>query len=340
MWESIPLITEQGDKVIAQAPLIISASRRTDIPAWYADWFFHRLRVGYSVVRNPFTGAHSYISYAKTRCIVFWSKNPQPLLAHLPYLRERNIVCYIQYTLNDYVHEGLEPAVPPLQERLATLQQLAKILGKERVIWRFDPLILQEGQSLEDLLAKIASLGRQVQGYTEKLVISFVDIAAYRKVQQNLQGYACRELSDATMRSFARELAALNTREQWGYALAACGERIDLTEYGIARNACVDADLLVRLCPHDTTLLQFLGRKPTKQLTLLEMPCPREYGKTRKDTGQRQFCGCAPSMDIGQYDTCLHQCAYCYATSSTATAHAQYARHRANPWGALLTGEL
>ena len=92
-WKKIQIKRENGDTVDAQVPIIVSASRSTDIPAFYADWFFHRLKVGYSAWTNPFNGVKSYVSYKDTRFIVFWSKNPRPLLQHLDYLKERNIGC-------------------------------------------------------------------------------------------------------------------------------------------------------------------------------------------------------------------------------------------------------
>ena len=144
----------------AQAPVIVSASRSTDIPAFYADWFFHRLKeAGYSAWTNPFNGVKSFVSYDKCRFILFWSKNPQKLLPHLDELKEKNIGCYIQYTLNDYVEEGLEKGVPSLEGRIDTFKQLVDKLGKGRVIWRFDPLILTDKISLEDLLRKVENIG-------------------------------------------------------------------------------------------------------------------------------------------------------------------------------------
>lgn len=136
----IYITTENGETVQAFAPMIVSASRSTDIPAFYADWFFNRLKKGYSVWTNPFNGVPSYVSYNKTRFIVFWSKNPRPLLQHLDYLEERNIGCNIQYTLNDYESEGLEKGVPPLAQRIDTFKKLVDKLGVGRVVWRFDPM--------------------------------------------------------------------------------------------------------------------------------------------------------------------------------------------------------
>ena len=107
-WQKTQIQRDNGEMVDAQAPVIISASRSTDIPAFYADWFFHRLKAGSSAWNNPFNGVKCFVSYENCRFIVFWSKNPEPLLKHLGYLEERHINCYIQYTLNDYVEEGLE----------------------------------------------------------------------------------------------------------------------------------------------------------------------------------------------------------------------------------------
>ncbi len=116
-WKKVKIQRDNGVMVEAQAPVIVSASRSTDIPAFYADWFFHRLKVGYSAWTNPFNGVKSYVAYKDTRFIVFWSKNPEQLIAHLDELKQRNIGCYIQYTLNDYVKEGLEKGVPSLEKR-------------------------------------------------------------------------------------------------------------------------------------------------------------------------------------------------------------------------------
>ena len=116
--QTISIRNDNGTEVLAQAPLIISASRATDIPAFYADWFFRRLDEGYIRWRNPFSGQDSYVSFKNSRFIVFWSKNPKLLLPYLSVLKERGIGCYIQFTLNDYEAEGLEPNIPPLEQRI------------------------------------------------------------------------------------------------------------------------------------------------------------------------------------------------------------------------------
>ena len=167
-WKKDKIQRDNGEWVEAQVPIIVSASRSTDIPAFYADWFFHRLKVGYSAWTNPFNGVQSYVSYQNTRFIVFWSKNPAPLIPHLDYLKERNIDCYIQFSLNDYEKEQLERGVPPLHFRIDTFKRLVDKLRKGRVIWRFDPLLLTADITTDDLLHKLENIGDQLYGYTEK----------------------------------------------------------------------------------------------------------------------------------------------------------------------------
>ena len=303
----------------AQAPVIISASRSTDIPAFYADWFFHRLKVGYSAWINPFNGVKSFVSYEKCRFIVFWSKNPEPLLDHLDELEKKGIGCYIQYTLNDYEAEGLEKGVPPIKERIDTFKRLVDKLSKGRIIWRFDPLILTDQINIDNLLKKVEYIGDQLLGYTEKLVFSYADIATYKKVKANLEKSYMnyQEWTEPQMEEFARRLAELN--QKWHYQLATCGEKIDLGPYGIQHNRCVDDDLMIRFAHHDKALMDFLDEKIKK--------------KDKRDKGQRQFCGCSVSKDIGEYNTCPHLCEYCYANASKELVMRNWTKHKNNMRG-------
>lgn len=312
------LNNDNGQEVLAQAPLIISASRATDIPAFYADWFFRRLALGYVRWRNPFSGHDSYVSFSGTRFIVFWSKNPAPLLPHLSKLKERGIKCYIQYTLNDYEAEGLEPNVPPLEQRIDTFRGLVDILGIGGVVWRFDPLILTDRINSDTLLEKIAHIADALHGYTERLVFSFADIEPYKKVSRNLQANRVnyREWNEILMREFASRLSTIN-RSNWTFRLATCAEAIDLSEYGIEHNRCIDPELISRLAPEDAILQNFLYN-------------------AKRDKGQRQACGCILSKDIGAYNTCPHGCLYCYANTSSSSALANYKKSLANPHSDLI----
>ena len=351
-WTKIQIKRENGETTEAQAPIIISASRSTDIPAFYADWFFHRLKVGYSAWTNPFNGTKSYVSYKNTRFIVFWSKNPKPLLGYLDELKDRNIGCYIQYTLNDYDKEGLEKGVPPLEERIDTFKRLVDQLGKGRVIWRFDPMILTDQIGLDDLLRKVENIGDRLQGHTEKLVFSYADIATYKKVKANLEKSSVnyQEWTEPQMEEFARRLSELNRK--WHYQLATCGEKIDIGQYGIQHNRCVDDDLMIRFAHHDKALMDFLGVEirtvecslfgtepiPANAITLNETQYAVKK-KDNRDKGQRQFCGCILSKDIGEYNTCPHLCEYCYANASKEVAVRNYNQPKLNCLGEMITGK-
>ncbi len=335
-WKTDEIQRENGEWVDAQFPIIVSASRSTDIPAFYADWFFHRLKMGYSAWTNPFNGVTSYVSYEKTRFIVFWSKNPEPLIKHLDYLKDKGINCYIQFSLNDYENEGLEKGVPKLEKRIETFKKLVEKLGKGRVIWRFDPLILTDTISPATLLQKIENIGNQLQGYTEKLVFSFADIVAYKKVKSNLEKNQIHytEWTENQMNEFAKNLSELNRK--WNFQLATCGEKINLAQYGIAHNKCVDDELMIRFAKNDSVLMDFLGVEVTNSLFEGEQIIRK---KDNKDKGQRAFCGCVVSKDIGEYNTCPHLCEYCYANASKELAVKNYKVHLQNPEGETITGK-
>lgn len=340
--KSKPIIKrDNGEMVEAQAPIIVSASRSTDIPAFYAEWFLNRLKAGYSAWTNPFNGVRSYVSYANTRLVVFWSKNPKPLLESggcLDYLAENGINSYIQYTLNDYDKEKLERGVPPLQERIDTFRQLVDRLGFGRVIWRFDPMILTDAIGVDELLAKVENIADQLKGYTEKLVFSYADISTYRKVQSNLEKNSIkyREFETEDMLYIAENLARLNKR--WGFTLATCGEKIDIDQFGITHNKCVDDDLMIKYFSADEKLMNHIGVKVVGCDDLFYPPGTIIREGNKKDKGQRAFCGCIESKDIGEYNTCPHLCEYCYANTSKETAVRNWQQHKLNPNAETIIG--
>jgi hypothetical protein len=298
-------------------PVIVSASRATDIPAWFGDWFADRLREGGTTWRNPFSGRQSYISFSKTRAMVFWTKNPGPFFPHLGTVDAAGIGYYFQFTLNDYEQEGLEPNLPPLPERIRTFSLLSDMIGKERVIWRSDPLLLSDTLTVEVLLDRIKAVGTQIHPYTRKLVISFADIARYPWVKRRLGETSgnFREFLPDEIVTFSRGLAGLN--REWGLSLATCAEElppgIDLSRFGIVPNRCIDPVLLQALYPHDTALAAFLSRD--------HGPADRS---PLKDRGQRKQCGCIVAKDIGMYSTCMHLCRYCYANRGDEEVKRRY----------------
>ena len=354
-WEKIDVKVISGQQVQAQAPVIISASRSTDIPAFYADWFIDRLMKGYLFWKNPFNGVPLTVSFAKARAFIFWTKNPTPMMKHLDFLDENYPRYYFQFSLNDYDQENYEAKVPKLEKRIEMFKKLSNRIGKKRIIWRFDPLILTEEIDIDELLKRIENIGNQLKDYTEKFVFSFADISTYTKVERNLKkdNVAYIEFTVETMQELAKGISELNKKNNWRFKIGTCAEQISLESLGIEHNKCIDDDLLAELFPEDKALMDFLGfeqiqeAEPVEQMDMFgEIDSLQLIGgikrkiKVRKlkDKGQREDCGCIYSKDIGQYNTCPHECNYCYANSSKEIAKKNYKTHKQNPWGDTITG--
>lgn len=328
-WEKVPLtVTDPADPLKTRtmeaiAPVIVSASRSTDIPAFYGDWFVARLAAGYAKWKSPFGGAPLFVSFEKTRVFVFWSKNPAPFFPVLDMLDRRGYGYYFLFTLNDYDAERLEPGVPPLGERIDTFIRLSRRIGKGRVVWRYDPLILCDGITVDDLLEKIRHIGDRVSPFTNRMVFSFVDIGKYAKVRRNLQAggvSGAREFTDEDVMEFCTGLESLN--RQWGLAITACAEGRNLSRFSIGRGQCISYDLLAQEFCHDRELMDFMH--PSDQRTFGGTPVVADPSPRLKDPGQRNTCRCIVSKDIGQYSTCMHLCAYCYANTSPESVRRNY----------------
>jgi DNA repair photolyase len=328
-WKKETITLQDDSRVEAQTPIIISASRATDIPAFYGEWFIKRWEDGYLKWTNPFNGQPLYVSFKNARCVVFWSKNPRAMMKHLDWLDAHVPNYYFQFSLNDYDKEGYEAKVPPLQSRLKTFKELSQRLGKKRVVWRFDPLILTQELDIDELLRRVKNIGDELHAYTAKLVFSFVDISIYKKVQSNLnkEHVPYIEWTQPLMDTFAKRLSELN--KEWGLELATCTEKIDLDAYGISHNKCIDDDLMVDLFSHDKELMEFLGI----EIEPADLFSDGKVVKTKKlkDKGQRADCGCIMSKDIGAYNTCPHECNYCYANTSKELAKQNYQKHKEYP---------
>ena len=337
-WDKAEIVNEQGEKVFAQTPVIVSASRSTDIPTFYADWFVERWKAGYVKWKNPFNGTPLYVSFKETRAVVFWTKNPKPMFKHLDFLDEQVKNYFFQFTLNDYDREGYEGKVPRVESRINTFKELSNRIGKDRVVWRFDPLMLTKEIDVNELLRRLENIGDQLHTYTSKLVFSFADISIYKKVECNLrkENIEYIEFAPDTMIEFAQGLIKLNAK--WNLELATCAEKFDLNKYGIMHNKCVDDDVMIKLFHHDTKLMKFLGVEFVEP-TLFEPTEGIEKTKKMKDKGQREACGCIMSKDIGEYNTCPHECVYCYANTSKEVAIQNYKSHTAKPTAETITGK-
>lgn len=324
------IVTDDGQVVESISPVIISASRSTDIPAFYAKWFFNRLEKGYCVWYNPFNRRQKmYISFKQCKVVVFWTKNPKPIIPYLSELDKRGIHYYFQVTLNDYEREGFEPNVPLLAERIETFKQLSKLIGREKVIWRFDPLIITSELTSRKLLNRIYHIGNEIKGYTDKLVFSFIDIKDYRKVQNNLvkeTSYFNKDNIDISEFSEEQKLEMIDgliklknywKEEGWKLEMATCAEDINLEAYGIEHNRCIDSELMKRIFKNDEELVYYLHTLKWPERDMFgQIPSLPSREKKVKDSGQRKVCGCMVSKDIGMYNTCQHFCVYCYANTS------------------------
>ena len=286
-------------------PVIISASRATDIPAYYGEWFVNRLRAGYCHWVNPFNREINQVSFARTRAIVFWTKNAIPFSGRLPEIDASGKGYYFTYSLNDYDAEKWEPNIPPLSARIENFLSLSEKIGTDRVIWRFDPLMLADNLDADALLERIERIGARIFRHTRKLIVSFVDIAAYKKVQRNLKlsEPGIRECSDTEITKLITGIGRM--ANNWCIKAATCSESGDYTRLGVEPAACVDGVLLRKLFPRDSELLEYLSPPRAKNLFTGEY---HDVNQVMKDRGQRGNCGCVVSKDIGYYDSCPAGC--------------------------------
>ncbi|MCK9583364.1 MAG: DUF1848 domain-containing protein [Candidatus Cloacimonetes bacterium] len=264
--------------------MIISASRRTDIPAFFSEWFYNRIRDGIIKTRNPYNyhQVNQVNLYPdEIDCIVFWTKNAKPMLDKLDLLREYNY--YFQYSITPYP-AAYEPNLTDLSRKVETFIQLSEKIGKDRVIWRYDPILISDDIDLSFHLKMFDKLSQSLSKHTFRCIISFIDL--YNTTKANTKGLNIREMDDNQNRLIAQELVPI--ANHYGLELHTCAERIDLEDIGISHGKCIDDELISRLI-----------RKP------LNIP---------KDPNQREECGCIKSFDIGAYNTCQNGCKYCYAT--------------------------
>jgi Domain of unknown function (DUF1848) len=287
--------------------MILSASRRTDIPAFYGHWFINRIRAGYVKVANPFNPnqvATVSLKPEDVDAFVFWSKNPEPFFAHLDELDNLGFRYYFQFTLNDY-GPGLERRVPPIWDRIDTFCRLAERLGPKRVIWRYDPIILSNQTPVSFHQEKFGALVESLSGATERCMTSF--LTRYRKTERRLGKIPKLELipeSESSPEAFELISWMNEKAREAGITLFSCAQPVDYTSAGAPPGACVDG-ILIR--------------------ELWDLPV-----KMTKDTGQRTNCRCVPSKDIGSVDTCMHGCAYCYSTISDKVAAKRHQAHDPN----------
>jgi DNA repair photolyase len=288
--------------------LILSASRRTDIPAFYSDWFYNRIKAGFVCVRNPMNAKQiSKIPVNKevTDCIVFWTKNPEKMLPRLHELNEFNF--YFQFTLTPY-NQTIEPFISDKTKIINTFKKLSNKIGSQRIIWRYDPILLSQNTDIEYHIKEFEHLAAQLKGYTQTCTISFIDM--YPKIADNMMRVNARKLSNYEIEQLAGSLAEIARSNH--IQIKTCAEQAHLEQFGITHGKCIDNELIESI----------VGAKI----------------KIEKDKNQRTLCQCVQSIDIGEYSTCPHACIYCYANSGQKQVHNKLKLH--NPNSPLLIGEI
>lgn len=267
--------------------MILSVSRRTDIPNYYFEWFCNRLKEGYLHVRNPMNERQvSYIELSPELidCIVFWTKNPAAMLERLPALGRYPY--YVQFTLTGYGRD-VEPGLPDKPRvLLETFRTLSRTIGKERVIWRYDPVLFNPVYTTAYHLRAFERIAEALEGYTKRVVISFID--QYAKIRKNMAALQIHELPEEELLEFAGHLAAI--AEKHRFVIESCAEAMDLESAGIRHGSCIDARVIEEI-----------------------VGCRLLAGK---DKNQRKECGCVESIEVGTYNTCRNGCRYCYANFS------------------------
>lgn len=289
--------------------MIISASRRTDIPSYYSEWFYNRIKDGYVYVRNPMNYHHiSKISLSPDVVdgIVFWTKNPAPMLERLDELNDYTY--YFQFTLNSYSTD-VETNVPSKNDIvIPAFQKLSSKIGKNRVVWRYDPILINEKYTTDYHIKYFQLLVDKLAGYTEKCTVSFIDL--YKNTQRNVAPLNITPLSNQQIEELMGALVEI--AHNAGICIDTCAEEIDLSKLGISHAQCIDKERFERIGQYHLDV--------------------------EKDKNQRTVCGCMASMDIGSYNTCKNGCLYCYANYSQKTVQNNSSQH--NPQSPLLFGTV
>lgn len=289
--------------------MIISASYKTDIPAFYGDWFMNRLRAGSCKLVNPY-GRQVYtvsLTPPDVDGFVFWTKNLGPFLRRMPEVRSTGIPFVVQYAINGYPR-SLEFSVVQADRSVEHMQRLAAEYGPRVAVWRYDPILFTTETPVDFHLRNFERLAHALEGTTDEVVISFAQI--YRKTQRNMDwaartfGFGWYDPPDDAKLALAQDLAEMALAR--GMQLTTCAQNQYLVP-GARPARCVDA----------ARLSSVAGRT---------IAAPQK--------GNRPDCECAQSRDIGDYDTCPHGCVYCYAVVNRQVAQQRFRQH--DPHGEFL----
>lgn len=286
--------------------MILHTGLRTDIPAFYSEWFANRIKEGYVMVRNPYS-QQQVTKYKITPEIVdvisFCTKNPAPFLTYMKLIEKYGQYWYV--TITPYGRE-IEPNVPAKEVVMQDFIRLSNIVGVKSVGWRYDPIFISDEYTIERHISDFEKMAMVLQGYTETCVISFIDL--YKKVVRNFPEVKSVGMEDRI--TIGKEFVRIG--KKYGMTVKACAEGNDLEVYGVDCSGCMTVPVFEKA----------IG-------CVLNAP---------KKKGARTECNCQLSCDIGAYNTCGHLCRYCYANYDTGTVINNMKKH--NPDSPLLLGEL
>ncbi|MBQ1887076.1 MAG: DUF1848 domain-containing protein [Firmicutes bacterium] len=284
--------------------MIINTGQRTDIPAFYSEWFAERLREGFVCVRNPYDPSQVSryrLDPSVVDVIGFCTKDPVPMFAHMDLLKDYGQIWHM--TITPYGRD-IEPRVPDKHRMLEAFQRLSDMVGIDSVCWRYDPILITEKYSAEYHLRAFEKMARALAGYTRSVVISFIDL--YPKVRRNFPEIA--EVPKETRLSLGREIIGIAS--SCGMTVKPCAEGDELAAFRADCSGCMQVRDYERA----------IGKR-------LIVP--------KKKTA-REACACYLSCDIGAYDTCRHLCRYCYANNDPELVLENARRH--DPASPFLTG--
>ncbi len=287
--------------------MIINTGGRTDTVQYYTEWLLNRFSEGYVLSRNPLFPnkvTRYELTPDKVDCVVFCSKNFKPILPRLHEITDK-FNTYFHYTITAY-GKDIEPGVPSIGNSIMTLIELSKQVGKQRIAWRYDPVLLTRNYTIERHLKTFESIAKMLAPYIDRCIFSFVEM--YKKLEYNMPELI--PLSEQDMITLAKGLGTI--AEKFGICIKTCGTDGDFTSYGIQKSGCMTLDIL-----GSANGIVF---------------------KNLKHKGSRQGCHCIESRDIGAYDTCMNGCKYCYANKNPRKAFENFKYH--DPTSPLLLGNV
>lgn len=289
--------------------MIISASRRTDIPAFYSEWFVNRLKERFVDVKNPMNPkqvSRIPLNTEVVDCIIFWTKNANPMLEQLDIIDAKGYQYYFQFTLTPY-DNSVEKYLGDKRKILNGFKKLSDRIGKQRVIWRYDPVIVNDSFSVDYHLDSFFKLCNSLGDYTTKCIFSYVDL--YYKTKRNAKGIVDNEVNIENMNRIAQGFSEIARKHS--IILETCSEEIDLNKYGIGHSSCINKQTIESIIGYTIN--------------------------AKKSQSQRKHCWCIESIDIGSYDCCSHGCVYCYSTFNENTVYSNIKLH--NIYSPLLIGQ-